>query len=129
MIELSAMVASVLITNGGGQLQHIGLIMEAMDYTTISGGSDFITPVNPSPYPTLAPGTDNATICKLEAEHKAEITEFETFLSVSHAIRSNIIKAVDPEWIQPLKNANIGFTRIGPLALLDYLQDNGAQLD
>jgi hypothetical protein len=66
---------------GGGNFGHVGVIMEATAYTTMTTGTAFADPVNPGVYPASLAVNAAATICaRAEAEHNKElINQFEMF--------------------------------------------------
>jgi hypothetical protein len=76
--ELSSMVASVPMTNGGRMHRHVGMIVEVVEYITFSHmGNQFLVPTNAVPYPTEV---DQDVVVRAQqiAEHKQQAIEFKT---------------------------------------------------
>jgi hypothetical protein len=69
--EIIATLANIPTSLGGGNHGHVGVIMNPMEYNTMSGGMDFVYPVNPGIYPTgLTVNATAGTSARAEAEHK-----------------------------------------------------------
>jgi len=49
--EIISILANIPTTLGGGNHSHVGVIMDPTDYSTMTGGIDFVNPVNPGIYP------------------------------------------------------------------------------
>ena len=118
--ELTTMLATVPMTNGGGQHGHVGLIIPDAQYITFSH--------NPGPYP--ADVDPDPVICERQvAKHKAEYKEFEACLGCEHATHQKIIGAVDPEWLEALCDPILGFVHVSPMQMLVHLDLGGALID
>jgi hypothetical protein len=51
--ELTNAAGSVATQNGGGEHDHVGMVVEDAKYVTFSkNGTRFMVPMNPGPYPT-----------------------------------------------------------------------------
>ncbi len=73
--ELGAMLATVPTTNGGGDHGHIGMILDDLEYTSFSTGSNsFIVPKNPGPFPSTVRTNEVDRLCQI-VEHKQLIIE------------------------------------------------------
>ncbi|KAL7482485.1 hypothetical protein ACHAW6_008160 [Cyclotella cf. meneghiniana] len=79
-----------------------------LGYITFShGGTPFIMPTNPGPYPATVNAT-NAAIHECQvAEHKAKLLEFEMYMEVEMALQNAIVKSIDEEWIEELRSKNM----------------------
>jgi len=56
---------------GGGNHGHVGVIMDPVDYNTMTAGIDFVNPVNPGIYPSdLTLNAAAGARARAEAEHK-----------------------------------------------------------
>ena len=65
---------------GGGNHGHVGVIMDPMDYNTLTTVIGFINPVNPGIYPAgLTANAAAGTRAREEAIHKEIINQFKTF--------------------------------------------------
>ena len=49
--EIIAILANIPTTLGGGNHNHVKVIMDPTDYNTLTAGIDFVNPVNPGIYP------------------------------------------------------------------------------
>jgi hypothetical protein len=47
-----ATLANIPTSLGGGNHGHVGVVMNPMEYNTMTGGINFVNPVNPGIYPT-----------------------------------------------------------------------------
>jgi hypothetical protein len=81
--EIIAILANIPTTLGGGNHGHVGVMMDPVDYNTMTTGIDFVNPANPGIYPAnLALNAAVGTSARAEAEHKELINQFETFEGV-----------------------------------------------
>ena len=71
----------------------------------------------PGPYPTMV-DPNTVTRERQVAKHKAELQEFETYLGVENVLWIKIKEAVDPEWLEAIESATLGFTHITPMQCL-----------
>lgn len=126
--QLTAALVTIGTENGGGKLGHIGLVVPESRYLVLSGGVKFDKPIRPGAYPANV-SNDAAVREKQVAEHKAEITEFETHQAAEAWARQTIVGAVDDEWLSELKDEDLGYQLAEPLDLLDHLRDAGGDLN
>jgi hypothetical protein len=69
--EIIAILANIPTSLAGGNHGYVEVIMNPTEYNTMTGGIDFINPVNPGIYPTgLAVNVAAGTRARAEAEHK-----------------------------------------------------------
>ena len=127
--ELTAMLATVPMTNGGGQHRHDGMIIPDMQYITfLHNAEHFILPTNPGPYPTVV--DPDPVICERQvAKHKAEYKEFETCLGCEHTTHQKIVGAVDPKWLEALHDSILRFMHVSPMQMLEHLDLGRALID
>jgi hypothetical protein len=78
--QLTAALVTILITNGGGTLGHIRIVVPESRYVALLTGPKLVRPVHPGAYPATA-SDDTKTREKEVAKHKAEIKEFETYMA------------------------------------------------
>ena len=127
--ELTNAAGSVATQNGGGEHGHVGMVIDDAEYVTFSkGGTKFVVPTNPGPYPASV-DTDKVIRERQLAEHKAECNEYETYLGVENYLRRMIVKAVDHEWLAEIESETMGFNHLSPQALLTHLRSVGGTLD
>ena len=122
--ELTAMLATVPKTNGGGHHGHVGLIISGVQYVT----EHFVLPTNPGPYPSVV--DPDPVICERQvAEHIEEYKEFETCLGCEHVTHQKIVGAVDPKWLEALCDPILGFAHVSPMQMLEHLDLGRALID
>ena len=127
--ELTNAAGSVATQNGGGEHGHVGMVIDEAEYITFSnGGSRFLIPTNPGPYPASV-DTDKVIRERQLAEHKAECIEYETYLGVENFLRRMIVKSIDHEWLAEVESETMGFNHLSPKALLTHLRSVGGTLD
>ena len=118
--QLTAALVTILTTNGGGTLGHIGIVVPESRYVALLMGPKLVRPVHPGAYPATA-SDDMKTHEKEVAEHKAEIKEFETYMACKAWACLAIVSAVDSEWISKRHDEDIGYQGVQPLKLLELL--------
>ncbi len=92
--QLTAALVTILTTNRGGMLGHIGIVVPESRYVVLLTGPKLVRPVHPGAYPATA--SDDTKTCEKEvAEHKAEIKEFETYMASEAWACLAIVSAVD----------------------------------
>ena len=73
------------------------MVVEEAKYVTFSKNAErFLVPTNPGPYPTSI-DPDKIIHKRQIAEHKAEISEYETHLGVENFLRRSTVKSLDHE--------------------------------
>jgi hypothetical protein len=126
--QLTAALVTILTTNGGGTVGHIGIVVPESRYVGLSMGPKLVWPVHPGAYPATA-SDDTKTREKEVTKHEAKIKEFETYMSCKAWARLAIVSAMDKEWISKRHNKDIGYQGVQPLKLLELLQNAGRDLD
>ncbi len=115
---------------GGGNFGHVGIIMEAQAYSTMTNGIEFANPANPGVYPEGLAANAGATVrARAEAEHKELISQFETFERVRQGVKDLILEAVDNEYLIEIEHETIGFLNQTPRQMLEHLLTRGGALD
>ena len=128
--ELIAILAGIPTALGGGNFGHVGVIMEAAAYLTMTAGTAFVDPANPGVYPAGLAAKAAATIrARAEAEHKELINQFETFEGVRQGVKDLILEAVDNEYLIEIEHETLGFLNQTPRQMLDHLLARGGALD
>ena len=127
---LIAILAGIPTALGGRNFGHVGVIMEAAAYSTMTGGTAFANPANPGVYPAGLAANAAATVrARAEAEHKELITQFETFEGVRQGVKDLILEAVDNEYLIEIEHETLGFLNQTPRQMLDHLLARGGALD
>ena len=128
--ELIAILAGIPTALGGGNFGHVGVIMEAAAYLTMTAGTAFVDPANPGVYPAGLAANAAATIrARAEAEHKELINQFETFEGVRQGVKDLILEAVNNEYLIEIEHETLGFLNQTPRQMLDHLLARGGALD
>ena len=128
--ELIAILAGIPTALGGGNFGHVGVIMEAASYSTMTGGIAFVDPANPGVYPAGLAANAAATIrARAEAEHKEFINQFKTFEGVRQGVKDLILEAVDNKYLIKIEHETLGFLNQTPRQMLDHLLARGGALD
>jgi len=128
--EIISILANIPTTLGGGNHGHVGVIMDPTDYSTMTGGIDFVNPANPGIYPTgLALNTAAGTRARDEAIHKELIAQFETLEGVKLGTKDLILEAVDNEYLSEIKHDTLGFLNQTPRQMIEHLLTRGGALD
>ena len=128
--ELIAILAGIPTALGGGNFGHVGVIMEAAAYLTMTAGTAFVDPANPGVYPAGLAANAAATIrARAEAEHKELINQFETFEGVRQGVKDLILEAVDNEYLIEIEHETLGVLNQTPRQMLDHLLARGGALD
>jgi hypothetical protein len=89
--ELAAIAAGIPSNLGGGNHGHAGIIVENTKYTTMTGGTAFVTPANPGLYPAIAATVTAGTRAREEALHKGLVRECKIFCGVEAGLKDFIL--------------------------------------
>jgi len=128
--EIISILANIPTTLGGGNYGHVGVIMDPTDYTTMTGGTSFVNPVNPGIYPAdLALNAAAGIRARTEAEHKELINQFETFEGVRLGTKDLILAAVDNEYLNEIEHETLGYLNQTPRQMFEHLLTRGGALD
>ena len=128
--EIISILANIPTTLGGGNHGHVGVIMDPTDYSTMTGGIDFVNPANPGIYPTgLTLNAAAGTRAREEAIHKELIAQFETLEGVKLGTKDLILEAVDNEYLSEIEHDTLGFLNQTPRQMIEHLLTRGGALD
>ena len=127
--ELTNAAGSIATENGGGEHDHVGMVIDEAEYITFSrSGARLIVPTNPGAYPTTVDADKVIRECQI-TEHKAECIAYETYLGAENYIRRMIVMSIDHEWLADVENETMGFNHLSPKDLLNHLRNVGGSLD
>ncbi len=128
--EIIAIHANIPTTLRGGSYGHIGVIMNPTDYTAMTGGINFVNPVNPGIYLAgLTVNTAAGTRAREEALHKELIAQYKTFEGVKLRTKDLILEVVDNEYLSEIEHNTLGFLNQTPRQMIDHLLTRGGTLD
>jgi hypothetical protein len=120
--ELIAILAVLSTALGGGNHGHAGMIMEAVAYTTMTGGTAFINPANPGIYPVgLAINASVGTRARAEAERKELINQYKMYERVRQGTKDLILEAVDNEYLIKIEHKTLGYLNLSAREMLNHL--------
>jgi hypothetical protein len=121
MVQLLYSNAVTLATTlGGGRNGHIGIIMPAERYATLSD-IPYHGPPDPGPIPTHAVAANAATRETCQINHKAAHELFEHHNDMNDALKIQIIDTVANTYIGELRNRYTGYMGVAPRDLIDHL--------
>jgi hypothetical protein len=128
--EILAILANIPTSLGGGNHGHVGVIMNPTEFNTMTGGINFVDPVNPGIYPTgLAVNAAAGTKARAEAEHKELINQYKTFKGVRLGAKDLILEAVGNEYLIKIKHETMGYINQIPRQMLEHLLNRGGALN
>ncbi len=128
--ELITILAAIPTALGGGKHGHAGMIMEAVTYTTITGGTALVNPANPGIYPTgLSANAVVGTRARARAEHKELVNQFETYTGVCQGAKDLILEAFNNEYLIEIEHKTLGYLNLSPREMINHLQNRGKTLN
>jgi hypothetical protein len=128
--EIIAILVNIPTSLGGGNHGHMGVIRNPTEYNTMTGGIDFVNPVNPEIYPMgLAVNAVARTKARAEAEHKELINQYKTFEGVRLGAKYLILEAVDNEYLIEIEHETMRYINQTPRQMLEHLLNRGGALD
>ena len=119
--EICVNAGSIKSLEGGGAHGHIGMVINAVKYATISG-TVWTDPIEPAA-PTYYNNTDNQRACNKD-RYQLELKEFQTFKKTQQEIRNQIIAAVDMDYMKTAKAPYTGLSSRSVLFLMEHLFNN-----
>ncbi len=125
--EIIATLANIPTSLGGG---NVGVLMSPTEYNTMTGGINFVNPVNPGIYPMgLAVNATARTRARAEAEHKELINQYKTFKGVRLGAKDPIVEAVNNEYLIEIEHEIMGYINQTPRQMLEHLLNRGGALN
>ena len=122
MQHMYANAATIASPLGGGQHGHIGLIMKPALYQTLSA-VPFIHPIDPGPLPAYNPNI-RYTAAERETvatEHKENRRIFDNCTNVDHALKKQLVEAVDEIYLEEQRNRYTGYLTVTSRDLITHL--------
>ncbi len=97
------------------------------DYDAFAPGTPFVPPPNPGHYPQgNVPAAQRE---QREAEHKALIAQFQTWVGVSKGLKDLILQAVDEDFLLELQAKGIAYLNVTPFQMLTHLRNWWGTMD
>ena len=110
---------SVPSLRGGGNHGHLTIVLPAAEYLD-RVGVPFIVPVHPG-NPPNALGTTNAVAVAIR-NYNDTLAAVTLYNSLSAALTSQILSAVNPSFLSVLEDPDFGFGDVTPLTMLTHLR-------
>jgi hypothetical protein len=117
--ELKANASSVPSVLGGGQYGHLGLLLTAAQFETLST-TPFESPINPGPFAPPDKGTE-AQINAARDVWKEKHYTFHLNQAVEKALIAQVVSAVEPQYLSAIRNRQTGRYGSSVLAVLQHL--------
>ena len=102
--ELKRNAQSVPCELGGGNHGFLGLVLTPAEYATIVPTNPFV----PQPHPgtlNIPAGTTGVQARVLESNYNNRMKLYEQCVAMEQALKQQLTKAIDDEWLEPLRNA------------------------
>ena len=105
--QVKANASSVPSTLGGGLYGHLGSILSPAIYATLPNSVPWITPTHPGPFAPPAAGTA-AQIEAAREVWRALTQSYAIYQATAQALVAQIVEAVDPIYLEALRNRHTG---------------------
>ena len=102
--QLKANASSVPSNLGGGNHGHLGLVLSPAAYALVSNTA-FVTPAHPGVL-AIPNGTTAAMSTVLKDQHTESMRLFREVTGVEKALKQQILKALDKEWLLAITDRN-----------------------
>ena len=114
--------ASLSTTSGGGAHGHIGLIMTAALYATLTA-TPYVVPVDPGVIANIPPNSTGAAREQLRTEHKEARRIYDNTTNMDDALKGQVIDTIDDAYLCEMRNKYTGYLGVTTRDLLDHLID------
>ena len=121
--ELRANASSVDSDLGGGDHGYLGLILSDAEYASICPTSAFIAPAFPGQL-LIPRGTDTIDAINIREAYKRDMNLYRECRDVERALMKHITVAVEPKYIDFLKNEHTDLIEEDIPTVLEYLFSN-----
>ena len=125
--ELMRNAASVPSDLGGGANGHLGLLLTPTEYTTVHATA-YLRPVHPGTL-VIAPGTLQHEAKRLKEEYEQQIIDFRETVNVERAMVKQIVHAIDPQYLDTLRNQTTDAIDVPIFQILTYLFTKYGSID
>ena len=119
-LELNTFSMSHPSNRGGGLHGLLTLVVTPATYLTVAGVA-FDKPDNPGVAPVHRAIPTSYQINETNQQYKADVQEYNNYLTVSNKIKRMIIEAVDDKYINTLSDAVMGYGFISALTIITHL--------
>ena len=118
--ELRANASSVDSDLGGGDHGYLGLVLDETEYARIVPDHPFIAPDFPGVL-RIPPGTETVDALNYRENHRQNISLYRECREVERALMRHITTAVEPKYIDSLKNEDTDLVEEDISTVLDFL--------
>jgi hypothetical protein len=125
--EVFANARAIHSTRGGGANGYLATCMPADAYL-LRAGQNFEIPAHPGPQPTHAAAATSAQITATNRQYDQELSDFDTYSTVTETIRKQILEAIDPIFYNVLEDNIFGYADVTILELLTHITAEYGQL-
>ena len=113
--------ASVPSRRGGGN-GHLGLVMDTVEYLTVSDNVPWVTPLHPGDFPVHgATGVTAVQREQINRQYDEDLAAYDLCVRMINALKRQIILAVDPTFLRALAHPKLGFMKVSPLSMIQHL--------
>ena len=126
--ELNANAASIVSTRGGGAHGHLALTVSPTVYATLSA-EPYVAPTMPEAIdPAALVGRTGPQIAEINRLYAAQKAEFHSYVNLQNALKKQVVAAVEPIFLQAIREAYVGFANRTVFDLLRHLYDGYAAI-
>ena len=123
--ELNANATSIVTTRGGGAHGHLALTISPAVYATLAD--------TPFEIPTLPDEVDpegrtGPQIAETNRLYEAQKHEFHSYVNLQNALKKQLIGAVEPLFLQAVRQPYVGYANITAYDMLRHLYDTYADI-
>ena len=119
--------SSILTTLAGGNHGLLALIVNAADYTALTGAV-WIEPVNSGVRPIIPVGATRVAQENITSQWKNEFEAWKMTQDVREALKKQILNAIDDEYLKDLKDPDTGYANVSPLQMIEHLYTEYGEL-
>jgi hypothetical protein len=121
--QLNANALSQHSNRGNGALGLLHLTVSDATYLARSGNIPFIAPVHPGPQPVIHAEATQFQIIEANRQYLANVTEIGSYTTSDTTMKHQLIAAINPTYIDCLKDKHIGFANVTILDILNHLEE------
>ena len=121
--EINANAIGIPSTRGGGAHGHLALVISATSFQLLTNDTVFEPPQHPGTEPNHEGDTTNIEYTETNRSFLAATLEYNKYLNVEQALKMQLLTAVDPIYIDILRDPIMAFAQITCLKLLQHLTE------
>ena len=126
--ELKRNLQKIPTSLGGGKVGYLALILRAPIYNALPGAAAFLRPMDPGPFlPTNARATGAEIATEKAAHNESRRLCYEANV-VKNTLRNQIVKAIELEYIDRLRDSATDMINNSIPDIIDYLQSNYGEM-